>query len=125
MLQPDMIKRSADYRYQYIKKHPGFLGLYMCAYCGKIIKKDKMEVDHVISVDLAAHSRLYRLLLFGKNVNDTNNLVASCHACNRKKTNHGGLWIIRGKTGVFAQPILWLLFIVFLYYYTQFFWMFF
>lgn len=39
-------ERSDDYRYQYIRAHPGFMGkYYLCPYCGRIMLKKTMQVD--------------------------------------------------------------------------------
>lgn len=84
-----------------------------------------MEVDHVISIDLARKNIFYRWLLLGKDVNSLNNLVASCHKCNKRKSNNGGLWVIRGKIGPYLQPALWIIFILLLnelYFYAHIFW---
>ena len=44
--------RSEDYRSRYIAEHPGWHGQwYMCPYCGRFVKKDRMQVDHIISID--------------------------------------------------------------------------
>lgn len=41
--------RSEDYRSRYIAEHPGWHGQwYMCPYCGRFVKKDRMQVDHII-----------------------------------------------------------------------------
>ena len=97
--------RSMNYRYEYIKNNPGYKGnrqVYHCAYCGKRIKKDQMQVDHIFSVYNAKNSFITRLLmrLFGINgVNDVKNLTASCPKCNLKKGKMGNGWIISGFLG--------------------------
>lgn len=113
--------RSTNYRTDFIDNHPGWNGFYVCAYCGKIIPKSKMEVDHVIPVSLSRKKRWYRFLLKGKSVNDKSNMVASCSRCNRRKSNKAGLWMLRGKIGPYIQPILWILFVPFLIYFTYWF----
>ena len=56
--------RSEDYRSRYIAEHPGWHGQwYMCPYCGRFVKKDRMQVDHIISIDLANRQPLYRAKL--------------------------------------------------------------
>lgn len=95
-------ERSDDYRYEYIRHNPGKNGKYHCSYCGKMIKKEDMQVDHIFSVHNAKNHISTRLLmkLFGINgVNDVKNLTASCKKCNMKKGKMGNGWIIRGFLG--------------------------
>ena len=97
--------RSAKYREDFFRANKGYKRNgkdYHCAYCGKKLKKQKLEVDHVIAVDAVKKRLLPKLfiILTGiKNVNDPKNLVASCRRCNRKKSNKQGLWVIRGYLG--------------------------
>ncbi len=104
--------RSSSYRTEFINKHPGFRGWYMCVYCGRVMRKKKMQVDHIIPVHLVRTSRFYRRLL-GKDrgVNDDHNLVPACGRCNKRKGHKGGLWAIKGKTGKYWQFAAWFLFI--------------
>ena len=119
---PEKYQRSTDYRCQFINWHPGiFRKYYICAYCGKIITKNRMEVDHVIPVD-AARKNLFARWFLPNGVNVKRNMVSACHNCNRRKSNKGGLWIARGITGKFVQPVIWILLILFLF---AFFWNFF
>lgn len=97
--------RSSDYRTQFFKHNKGYKHdgkTYHCAYCGKKIKKDELEVDHVVAIDAVKNHILARLFIFLlgiHNINDTKNLVASCKKCNRKKSNKQGLWVLRGYLG--------------------------
>lgn len=92
-------KRASNYRDIYFNSHKR---PYRCVYCGRRLKKDKVEVDHLIPV-AKAQKRLYaRLFLKLKgihDVNDANNLVAACMHCNRKKSDKMGFWIIKGTLG--------------------------
>lgn len=98
-------ERSGNYRKDFFEENPG---PHRCAYCGKRIRGDKIEVDHLIPVSKAKTSASVRtwLQICGiKNVNDTRNLVASCKKCNRKKSDKIGLWVMRGAIG--RHQIFW------------------
>ena len=76
--------------------------IYHCAYCGRKLKKNTLEVDHIIPVDAVKNHYLPRLYikLFGlKSINSPKNLTASCHRCNAKKSKKRGFWIVRGYLG--------------------------
>ena len=95
--------RRTDYRRRFFSENTGDIGgKYICAYCGKWLKKDKVVVDHLYPVKNASKSVEYqkKLRRHGiRKINDNKNLVASCDKCNRKKGTKGGLWILRGKIG--------------------------
>lgn len=97
--------RSANYRTEFIRHNKGYKGnrtMYHCAYCGRKIKKDEMQVDHLIAVNKVKKHILPRLFmhLCGiHNVNDTKNLVASCSRCNQRKSDNQGFWLVRGFFG--------------------------
>lgn len=97
-------ERDSSYRERYISAHPPKNGKYRCVYCGRLVAKDKMEVDHVVAVDRVKRNWLYRLCV-PNGVNDLNNLVCSCHRCNHKKGSKGGLWIIRGHFWKAVLPL--------------------
>lgn len=103
-------ERSATYRNVYFKYNKGiFHKWYLCAYCRKkFIQKDIVEVDHIVAVNIMKHSMMFRILfgMLGKDVNDTMNLVGACRKCNRKKSDKGGKWIIRGSTGAIIHRVL-------------------
>lgn len=92
--------RSKDYRQKFIRMHPPDKhGKYRCVYCGKRIRKDEMQVDHVIPVGAMRRHRLLRAHLKG-GVNDISNLVPSCRKCNLKKSSKTGLrYRIRARLG--------------------------
>lgn len=98
-------RRSSDYRQQFFLANTGLFHkgrYYQCAYCGKIIPRDRITVDHLISVKGTQKSRMYKALLHKlkiTDINDTKNLVPACQHCNSKKGSKGGLWILRGIIG--------------------------
>lgn len=103
----EKFRRGSSYRSDFIRAHPGFHGFYLCRYCGKPLKKDKMQVDHRIPVHKAETSWLYRRLLsfYPEGVNDVRNLVPSCGACNKRKGHKTGIWLLLGYTGVVTGPM--------------------
>lgn len=92
--------RSKDYRQKFIRMHPPDKhGRYRCVYCGRKIRKDEMQVDHVIPVGAMRRHRLLRTHLRG-GVNDISNLVPSCRKCNLKKASKISLrYRIRARLG--------------------------
>lgn len=103
-------ERSDDYRYQYIRAHPGFMGkYYLCPYCGRIMLKKTMQVDHIVSINLANKHRAYRVLVPDGNINNLHNLTASCPKCNNRKSDSGGFWIFLARFGVVFYAVIWLL----------------
>ena len=110
---PDKYTRSTNYRTEFIRHWPPEPGnYYHCVYCGRRIHTDKMQVDHIISVDMAKKNWLARRLLPKEGVNSIKNLVPSCQRCNRRKSNYGGLWLIRGYYWRICLPIFIILRIV-------------
>lgn len=91
--------RDSYYRQRYFKNNKG---PYHCAYCGRKLKPNQIEVDHLVPVAKAKSKIEVRTLLhiFGiTNVNDVRNLVSACHKCNMKKLDKMGFWVIRGAFG--------------------------
>lgn len=78
---------------------------YRCSYCGRLISKNKITVDHLYPIDKVRNSNyrsLNRKLLKKfdiEDINDCKNLVAACSSCNKRKSKKTGLWIIRGYFG--------------------------
>ena len=119
-----IVGRSDTYRSEYIKTHPGFNGLYMCRYCGRIMKRSEMQVDHVIAINYVNKSNFFRRFFKDKKalnekLNSPKNLVPACPRCNARKSDNGGVWIIKGKIGLFSQTVSWLLFLFFCYVYYR------
>lgn len=111
---PAKYQRSNDYRKQYLEWHPGIFGkYYICVYCGKIMKRENMQVDHIIPVDATQKYKFARLFL-PDGVNSYKNLASACRACNASKSNKKGAWVWRGIIGKFLQPVIWVLLISFL-----------
>lgn len=105
MITNPKYQRSSNYRAEFMRHWPpDSEGYYRCVYCGRKIKKDKMQVDHIISVDMAQKNWFSRPLLPKSGVNDLSNLVPACQRCNRKKDRYGGFWIIRGRYWKFFMP---------------------
>lgn len=113
--------RSKNYRKEYLKKHKGFFGIYTCAYCGKLISKSNMEVDHIYPVNGVSGGMLSNTggkmfitvvsALHGSNalkdgVNADWNKTSACHFCNNKKTDSKGAWVVRGYFGKILFPIM-------------------
>lgn len=94
-------ERSTNYRSKFFSNEKK-KKKYHCAYCGRKLKEEDVEVDHLVPVIKAKNNWLVRfsLRLNGiKNINDPKNLVAACQKCNRKKSSKMGLWVIRGAIG--------------------------
>lgn len=117
----EKFERSSTYRSDYLKSHQGLHGYYICAYCGKIMKQKKMQVDHIVSVK-GSQTRLFsHLAVRKKGVNAEENLTSSCRRCNDRKGKKGGFWVLMGHIGIPVQILLWLAFIVFLVLFTRWF----
>ena len=95
--------RSGDYRrIFFIYNKPAIRDKYICAYCGRLLSKDKVTVDHLYPIGKASKSIKYQKKLNRrgmKNINEPKNLVPACKRCNMRKSAKTGLWIIRGKIG--------------------------
>jgi hypothetical protein len=98
-------ERSSSYRKAFFENNKG---PYRCAYCGRRLKSNDIEVDHLIPVAKAKSKISVRtwLHICGiANVNDPRNLVAACEKCNRKKSDKMGGWVLRGALG--RHKIFW------------------
>lgn len=100
----DKYARNSSYRNQFLNAVPPVRGKYRCVYCGRRVRPEKMQVDHVVAVHLAQKGFLPKLLV-PKGVNDISNLAPACRRCNRRKGSKGGLWIIRGRFWRVCLPI--------------------
>lgn len=100
----DKYTRNSSYRNEFLSAVQPVRGKYRCVYCGRRVKPEKMQVDHVVAVHLAQRGFLAKLLV-PKGVNDISNLVPACRRCNRRKGSKGGLWIIRGRFWRICLPI--------------------
>lgn len=112
--------RDTKYRKRFFEEREPVVGkFYVCMYCGKLIKRDEVQVDHIIPVFRAETDWKVQMLIKNlgwKGVNDVKNLGASCGGCNRKKSSKMGWWLIRGILGKFFlfQCIRWGMRIAFL-----------
>ena len=97
-------ERSCNYRKRFFDKKKGILGTnkYHCAYCGKILSKRNVQVDHLIPINKVRGPGIGRLtmrLMGIKDINSPKNLVASCEKCNKKKSDNMSGWIWSGLFG--------------------------
>ena len=96
-------ERSTDYRKTFFQNNkPVIKDMYFCAYCGKLLSRRKLTVDHLYPVAKAQRSldlqkKLRRSGI--SNINDAQNLVPACMRCNQHKSANMGLWILKGKIG--------------------------
>lgn len=96
-------KRSSNYRKIFFANYDTvFKDYYICSYCGKLLKKEEVTVDHIIPIAKAQKNNFYRIILRKLNIiniNDYKNLTCSCSECNFRKSNKAGIWIVRGFLG--------------------------
>lgn len=96
-------QRSNDYRDIFFAKKPVMVrNKYVCAYCGKLLCKNTVTVDHIYPVNLAQKDLSFQKKIKKwkwESINDPRNLVAACSSCNSKKSAKTGIWIVRGKIG--------------------------
>ena len=102
--------RSNDYRRAFFSHYPPMIhNMYFCAYCGRLIPKRKITVDHLYPVSVANRSISVqkKLRRYGiDNINNYKNLVPACRRCNAKKSANMGFWLWKGQIGRFQH--LWL-----------------
>lgn len=113
--------RNDSYRQTFLRGKRGLFGtrsLYCCSYCGRLLTRTQMQVDHCIPVEGAKSSRFVRtyIRLVGlfsdkktreQGINGLWNLVPSCPKCNNKKSDKRGLWVVRGIIGRYLFPACW------------------
>lgn len=97
-------KRSNNYRDKFFNANPPINkhGKYRCVYCGRKLKRDKVSVDHIVSVYRSQVSQKSRNKLKKMNcesVNDVKNLVPACKHCNSSKGYWLYPWIWMAKIG--------------------------
>lgn len=108
--------RSTNYRADYLKKHKGFFGIYACAYCGKLITRGEMQVDHIYPVNGSASKLSGKVfvtvgsilggLQMKEGVNGNWNKTAACARCNNIKSDSAGTWVLRGYLGRILFPVM-------------------
>ena len=92
--------RSSNYRMVFFEENkPAFRNkYYQCAYCGRLLTKDTVTIDHLLPIQKVKRN---------KDRNDPRNLVAACDTCNKKKGSKGGWWIALGLIG--RYPVFWMI----------------
>ena len=104
-------ERSTNYRQTFFSNNKPFIkDRYFCAYCGKLVKKRDITIDHLFPIDAVKKSFYSRLKMRMKGFNDINDvriLVPACLSCNQRKSNKTGLWILKGKIG--RSNTLWII----------------
>lgn len=101
----------------YKQKHRGFLGYYVCIYCGKVVASGDIQIDHICPVAATEKSRFARnyvrlMTLFrsrkvkARGVNGMWNLGPACPTCNRAKSERTGIWWVRGILGRVVFPVV-------------------
>ena len=94
--------RSGNYRRIFLEAHPDEMQ-FRCVYCGNMIPRYQITVDHAIPVYAAKKYHSARLALKMKGcdgVNDPNNLVPSCRRCNeRKGSDYNLVYALRAQFG--------------------------
>lgn len=102
-INTDFGKRSNTYRHTFFKYTlPFFKNYYVCAYCGKPLKRNKLTVDHIYPVSKVDKSQILqeKLRKMGAtSVNSYQNLVASCYRCNMRKGTEMGIWVTKARLG--------------------------
>lgn len=99
--------RSNSYRKDFFKAHPyGVIGnYYQCAYCGKLVKKENLTIDHLFPIKRVEKGRFKKMWRFFlkikgiKNINQTKNLVGACQSCNLSKGTKLKKWYLKGCIG--------------------------
>lgn len=107
--------RSRDYRARFFNSHrPVFGRFYFCAYCGRLLTKKRVTVDHLypvakVSRDPDLQKKLKRQGIL--DLNSEKNLVAACYRCNQAKGAQMGSWIRKGKLGrhAWVWSLRWML----------------
>ena len=95
--------RSTNYRQIFFSHYKPYRnGKYFCIYCGRLLPKEKIQVDHIIPVH-AAQTEWFIQRYLKRNgwesINDYRNLGASCRRCNSRKGAKMGVWVWRGFRG--------------------------
>lgn len=110
-LNGEFSERSTGYRKTFFENNEPFIkNRYFCAYCGRLIRKDKVTVDHLYPVGAAKRNiNLQRRLKRNgyETINDVKNLVPACKRCNSSKGKKMGIWILRGRVG--RHPCIWVI----------------
>lgn len=104
--------RNTNYRGLFFRQNTG---PYRCRYCNRRLDKDEVVVDHIIPVSQAKNNKRVKRILQNhhiENINQIENLVASCAACNELKGSQLGEWTNKGFLGFWRYHIYRILFSV-------------
>lgn len=118
--EPALFERGNDYRINFFRNNPAiYKDYYRCVYCGRLIRKENIEIDHMIPIKKGKESRLWQFLIKKSNlisINDIRNLVPACRRCNKRKGSKTGHWILIGLLGrlKFFWPAIHLFMIFFI-----------
>lgn len=91
--------RNTNYRGMFFRQTEG---PYRCRYCNRRLTDDEVIVDHIIPVKQAMNNKKAQRILKRHhidNVNQLENLVASCTDCNEEKGTQLGQWTKKGFLG--------------------------
>lgn len=91
--------RNTNYRKAFFRLTEG---PYRCRYCNRKLKEEEVIIDHIIPIKQAMNSKKAQRILKRhhiENVNQIENLVASCHDCNEEKGTQLGQWTKKGFLG--------------------------
>lgn len=95
--------RSSDYRQIFFSHYPPYKdNKYFCIYCGKLVPKNEITVDHIIPVHDARNNKRLQKWMDKKGwdgVNDYRNLGACCRKCNLEKGKKTRTWLVRAYWG--------------------------
>ena len=83
-------------------------GPYRCRYCNRKLQDEEVCVDHIVPVAQAMNNRKAQRILKRhhiENVNQIENLVASCEQCNELKGTQLGTWTRKGFQGFWRYHI--------------------
>lgn len=95
-----LYSRNSTYRKDFFEQNkPFWKNRYFCVYCGRLLPKNKIEIDHIIPVHQAKKWYVRKMLRKMHGVNDPKNLGASCRKCNRAKGSKMNGWVFRGHLG--------------------------
>ena len=94
--------RGSSYRRTFFSCNKGIGGHYFCAYCGRLLPKAQVTVDHIVPIAPVKSSKFKQWLLKRagiENINCEKNLAAACRACNSRKGTSSGAYSIAGWIG--------------------------
>lgn len=114
--------RNETYRRQFLQSHNKDFR-YFCAYCGRYLTREMLEVDHIIPCAKTRRSWFWRRYIDWKGyngVNDFRNLTAACSRCNRLKCDKVQIhWLFfaflsKKKHGIQILKVLYIMLLAFM-----------